>query len=121
MSILDKINEIEARITELQEVNVQANKRMQAESDQIDVNELKIENLRDSIAMAKMAVTEYEIKMAEEKAKHVEAFRVIRNALASGTVSSEELDVYESQCGIAQPETSEEGDESEATEHGETG
>jgi len=116
MSILDKINEIEARIAELQEVNVQANKRMQAESDQIDVNELKIENLRDSIAMAKMAVDEYEAKIAEEKAKHVEAFRVIRNALASGTVSSEELDVYESHCGIAQPKASEEGEESEDPE-----
>ena len=121
MSILDKINEIEARITELQEVNVQANKRMQAESDQIDVNELKIENLRDSIAMAKLAVDEYENRITEEKAIHAEAFRVLRDAINAGTISSENLDVYEHVCGIAQPKASEEGDENEAPELRATG
>jgi chromosome segregation ATPase len=109
MSILDKINEIEARITELQEVNVQANKRMQAESDQIDVNELKIEKLRDSIAPAKMAIEEYETKIAKEKAIHAEAFRVLRDAVNAGTINSEDLDVYAESCGLPQPEADEEG------------
>jgi len=111
MSVLDKINEIESRINELQEANSQATKRMQTESDLIDKNDAKIEKLRDSIAPAKMAIEEYEAKIAKEKAIHAEAFRVLRDAINAGTINSEDLDVYAESCGLSQPEAEEEGAE----------
>jgi chromosome segregation ATPase len=109
MSVLDKINEIESRINELQEANSQATKRMQAESDLIDKNDAKIETLRDSIALVKEYAEEVEIDRSKEREAHNEAFRVLRNAIASGVASGDDCDKYAEVCGLSQPEAEEEG------------
>lgn len=111
MSVLDKINEIESRINELQEANAQATKRMQAESDLIDKNDAKIETLRDSIALVKEYAAEVEIDRAKEREAHQEAFRVLRDAVTAGTINGDDLNAYAESCGLPQPATEEEGAE----------
>ena len=121
MSALDKLTEIESRIAELQEANLQAEKRMQAESDSIDKNDAKIETLRESTMLLKEYAEEVKIDRAKEREEHQEAFRVLRAAIVAGSANSDDCDVYAESCGLSQPEAEEESAEDSAPIYDATG
>lgn len=100
MSILDKINDIKAKIEELETANAEHVETQEKMAEKISHNNAAIDTLKESISLVTAYIEEVELEELERKEYELEHFRTLAVVTEARHATVADIKTYAESVGI---------------------